>query len=103
MEEDLRNIEKELESIIGKKRGKNKIEFKFPEKFFENFLDINFYYIIPIIIFIILIVIKPNFLYDNDIEKKERVFSFVKFFLYTLIFSIMTIITLYFINYKSIY
>jgi hypothetical protein len=103
MEEDLRNIEKELESIIGKKRGKNKIEFKFLEKFFENFLDINFYYIIPIIIFIILIVIKPNFLYDNDIEKKERVFSFVKFFLYTLIFSIMTIITLYFINYKSIY
>jgi hypothetical protein len=64
----------------------------------QNFINLNSkytYYILPIIIFLILGIFKPSF-----ILKQEKI-SVKKLLFYTLLFSLIVFVMLYFYTYKS--
>ena len=88
MKEELKKMKEEVENVVGKK--KKNVQFKI-----ENF---NFY-LIPLIVFIILVVIRPEFLYDLK-KNEEKYFNFFKLITFTLLFSFMILLI---INYENIY
>ena len=57
------------------------------------------YGIIPIVILILLIILRPSFLYNEKPDSKQRSFSFQKLFLYWLILSFLFIVGIFGYNY----
>lgn len=58
------------------------------------------YYIIPIVLFLLLAIFRPGFLYDTDMDKNRK-FSVKKFLSFWLLFSGMLIIGLIVYNHKK--
>lgn len=86
MDIELKKMTQEVEQIVGKGNlNDNKSDKKINFAFFKSMDPKLFYPCIFMVVFVILIILKPEFLYDNDSDNKKT-FSVSKLLVYSVIF-----------------
>ena len=92
---DLKLSYKDLEQRVNELITKNPVKFAFNSVIKSD----RIYYFTSILIFIALIIFRPDFVYDED-EKKEKKLKWNKILVYWVIFTVIVSTGIFGYNYK---
>lgn len=83
MEEEFQKVKSEVEKLTGEKKKQSMINFKDQKIIYGG---------VFLFVFLILIFLRPSFLFNKGEKEDEKKFSFLRLLVYTIILSVLLII-----------